>query len=81
MASASGLGSASEYEVKIQKLKAGNLVDDSGERTAESVVVLLAVPPSADLRSVSAQDAFSSSLVHRALDLRNASIVLFQVWM
>ena len=65
---------------EASKLKAGNLVDDSGERTAESVV-LLAVPPSADLSSVSAQDAFSSSSVHRALDLRNASIVLFQVWM
>ena len=80
MASATDLGSASEYEVKLRKLKTGNLVDDSGERTAESVV-LLAVAPSADLSSVSAQDAFSRSSVHRALDLRNANIVLFQVWM
>ena len=66
--------------MKLRKLKAGNLVDDSGERTAESVV-LLAVALSADLSSVSAQDAFSNSSVHRVLDLRNASIVLFQVWM
>ena len=80
MASATGLGSASDYKVTLQRLKAGNLVDYSGERTAESGV-LLAVPPSADLRSVSARGAFSSSSVHRALDLRNASIVLFQVWM
>ena len=59
----------------------GNLVDGYGEHTAEFVVVLLAIVPSAGFGLALALGVFSNNSVRRVLNLHSASIVLFQVWM